>query len=337
MTWRDHGRVDPLDWLLSDDTPTVRAATLQRLLDEPYDAADVRAARAAAMRVDPIKAILDSQDPAGWWVKPGPGYAPKYTGSAWSLMFLDQLGADPQHPKVGKAVDYLLAMTGTASGGFGYSSATHERVPPPSTVLHCHNGNLLRAFLGFGRLEDARVQAAVAWAARTITGEGMSRWYASTPAPAFACGANDRQPCAWGALKELRALARIPDEERSPLVRRAIAEGVQFLFSRDPAVADYPMGFGNTKPSGSWFKLGFPSGYVSDVLQTLEVLAELGHGKDPRLAHALGWLEAQQDVHGRWTNRYAYNGKTWVDVERQGEPSKWVTLRACAVLRAAYG
>jgi hypothetical protein len=26
-----------------------------------------------------------------------------------------------------------------------------------------------------------------------------------------------------------------------------------------------------------------------------------------------------------------------VDIEHQGQPSKWVTLRACTVLRAAYG
>jgi hypothetical protein len=31
-------------------------------------------------------------------------------------------------------------------------------------------------------------------------------------------------------------------------------------------------------------------------------------------------------------NRYAYNGKVGVDIERQGVPSKWVTLRALAVL-----
>ena len=34
-------------------------------------------------------------------------------------------------------------------------------------------------------------------------------------------------------------------------------------------------------------------------------------------------------------NSYAYNRKTWVDFERQGQPSKWVTLRACRFLRAA--
>jgi hypothetical protein len=336
-SWYTHVRADPLPWLLAEDTPAVRAATLQRLLDRPAGAPEVRRARAAAMEVDPIKAILAAQDPAGWWAKPGPGYGPKYRGTVWQLIFLDQLGADPDHPKVARACDYVLRWCPTSAGGFGCSAAKAERPPPPSAVIHCLNGNLLRALLGFGRLDDPRVQAAVEWAARAITGQGIDRWYASgTSGPGFACAANQQQPCAWGALKELNALARIPAERRSPLVRQAVDVGVEFLFSRDPAVADYPMGWGNTRPSSSWFKPGFPSGYVADVLQTLEVLAALGHGHDPRLAHALAWMEAGQDRQGRWRNQYAYNHKTWVDIERQGQPSKWVTLRACSVLRAAY-
>ena len=94
------------------------------------------------------------------------------------------------------------------------------------------------------------------------------------------------------------------------------------------------MGWGNTRPSGSWFRLGFPSGYVADVLQNVEVLCELGHGTDPRLRNAIDWLLTKQDALGRWRNEYAYNGKTWVDIEPQGQPSKWVTLRACRVLKA---
>jgi hypothetical protein len=43
------------------------------------------------------------------------------------------------------------------------------------------------------------------------------------------------------------------------LVRRAIDAGVAFLFSRDPTVADYPMGWGNTKPNASWFRPGSPA------------------------------------------------------------------------------
>jgi hypothetical protein len=111
-------------------------------------------------------------------------------------------------------------------------------------------------------------------------------------------------------------------------------QGVAFLLSRDPAVADYPT---DTKVSPTWFKLGFPSGYMADVLQNLEVLAELGHGKDRRLEHALELVLAKQDALGRWRNEYPYRGKLWADVEKPRAPSKWVTLRACAVLKRALG
>jgi hypothetical protein len=204
-------------------------------------------------------------------------------------------------------------------------------------VIHCLNGNLLRALLGFGWLEDQRVQRAIDWQTRSITGEGMERYYASgTAGPGFRCAANEKLPCAWGAIKALLALARVPPEARAPHVQRAIEQGAAFLLSHDPAGANYPAGWGNTKPSGSWFKLGFPSGYIADVLQNLEVLCELGFAGDARLQPAVRWLLSKQDGSGRWKNEYAYNGKTWEDFEKQGQPSKWVTLRACRVLKLVY-
>jgi hypothetical protein len=118
-------------------------------------------------------------------------------------------------------------------------------------------------------------------------------------------------------------------------VRRAIDVGAEFLLSTDPSIADYPMPAGDTEPSKLWFKPGFPSGYSADVLQVLEVLAELRKAGDPRLRPAIEWMLSRQDRRGRWRNQYAYNGKTVIDIEAQGQPSKWVTLRACTVLAAA--
>lgn len=338
MSWTDLLCGDPLTWLLEPSTPAVRAATLTRLMGRPASDAEVGASRRAAMRADPIRAILDAQAPEGFWAKAGPGYSPKYTATVWQVVFLDQLGADAEDERIGRACDYVLGHSQASNGGMGASGARDRLAPPPSSALHCLNGNLLSALIGFGRIDDPRVQAAVEWAARAITGEGVDRYYASgTSGPGFACSANDGRPCAWGAIKELRGLARIPEEQRAPLVQRAIGVGADLLLSRDPAVADYPFPARDSKPSGSWFKLGFPSGYVADVLQNLEVLAVLGHARDPRLSRALDWLVGQQDHAGRWLNRYAYNGKTTVDFERRGEPSKWVTLRACTVLKAAHG
>jgi hypothetical protein len=289
------------------------------------------------MSAGPIATILAGRDPAGYWVKPGAGYSPKYRGTVWQIIFLDQLGADGADPRVRESCAYVLANSQTPSGGFGSSGAKEEVAPPSSRAIHCLNGNLLGALIGFGWLEDDRVRRAIDWQARSITGEGFGRYYATgASGPDFRCGANEGQPCAWGAIKALLALGRVPPERRAPHVARAIDRGAAFLLSRDPAVADYPMGWGNAKPNGSWFKPGFPIGYVADVLQNLEALCALGFAGDPRLRNALAWLVTQQDERGRWRNRYAYNGKTWEDVERQGAPGKRVTLRACRVLKMAY-
>jgi hypothetical protein len=337
MTWAHFVSDDTRRWLLEPADPAVQARALTALLDLPADHRDVARARRRAMRSHPIAPILAAQHPEGWWEKPGPGYSPKYTGTVWQLIILDQLGADPANSKVQRGCEYVLHWTATASGGFGASGAKSLRQPPASHVIHCLNGNLLHALIAFGHLEHPAVQLAIEWAARTISGEpGVTYYRSGTSGPGFECAANDHLPCAWGAVKELRALAAIPPEQRSPSVRRGLEVGVDFLFSRDPADADYPMGYGNTAPSSSWFRLGFPSGYVTDVLQNLEVLAALGYARDSRLDRAYEWLLSQQQ-RGRWQNRYAYNGKTTVDIERQGTDSKWVTLRACVALRARHG
>jgi hypothetical protein len=332
--WVDRVKANPMPWLLDESTPAVRHMALRGLLDRPADDPEVVAARAAAMRTDPIASILAAQNAEGWWAKPGHGYSPKYTATAWQVIFLDQLGADGTDPGIRAACEYLLEHTQSVAGGFGYSGPAASR-PAPSSVVHCLNGNLLRAMIGFGLLDDPRVQRSLAYQVASISGEGKVTFYKSaTTEPGFRCAMNYGDPCAWGATKAVLALARVPAERRTPAVAKAFEQGAAFLLSRDPSIADYPMG-PSTVPSSSWFKLGFPSGYVGDVLQTLEALSEAGMAGDPRLGRALDWLIAQQDAQGRWPNRYSYAGKMAIDIDRQGRPSKWVTLRACRVLKAA--
>ena len=337
-TWANVLAENPLPWLLEPSNPAVRASALRQLVGRRADDAEVRKAQLEAMQVDPIAGILAAQDEGGWWVKPGPGYGPKYRGTVWNLIFLDQLGADPGDLRIRRACRYVLTWSATAIGGFGASGIHVERKPPPSSAIHCLNGNVARALIRFGYLDHPTVRAATDWAARAILGEDMERWSRSgTSGPAFACAANEGLPCAWGAIKEMLALAAISVDRRTDREQRAVDAGIEFLLSQDPASATYPMGYGNAKPNSSWFKPGFPSAYVTDVLQNMEALGELGVAADPRLDNAYEWLIGLADAHGRWKNRYAYMGKTTVQIDKQGDPSKWVTLRAGTVLRARYG
>ncbi len=188
-----------------------------------------------------------------------------------------------------------------------------------------------------------RAWARILAGARTVTGEGIApmtdkdapvRYYAGKYGPNFACGSNNKLPCAWGAVKVMLAFSKLPEEKKTPLICRAIQTGVDFLFSTDPAKADYPSGYSN-KPSGNWWKFGFPVFYVTDLLQIVEVLVGLGYGSDPRLANAMKLINEKQDGQGRWLLEYDYTGKTWVDFGAKKQPNKWVTLRALRVLKSS--
>lgn len=129
------------------------------------------------------------------------------------------------------------------------------------------------------------------------------------------------------------AFSKLPEGKQTPLIQDAIKAGINFLLSKDPANADYPCGY-NNKPSGNWWKFGFPVFYVTDLLQNVEALVGLGYGTDPRLANALNIIRGKQDTQGRWLMEYDYTGKTWVDFGPKKQPNKWVTHRALRVLKA---
>ncbi len=327
------------EWLLEQDeeNPGVRYFALRDLLGRAVDAPEVIEARQALMCRGPVPAILAAQDSAGYWEKPGTGYYPKYRGTVWSITYLAQLGADPEDPRVRAGGEYLLANSLASMGAFSMTGT-------PAGNIACLSGNLGAALLDLGFWGDERLMRALEVMARFSTGEGVAPpddkqvplhyLKSASCGPGFRCSANDRQPCAWGAVKVLRALARVPRASRTEAMQAALDAAVDFLFSVDPATASYPAGYSD-KPSQSWFRFGFPLFYVTDVLQIAEALTDAGYGGDARLANTHEFILGKRDSADRWRMEYSYNGKTWADAEVRGKPSKWVTLRAMRVLHRA--
>jgi len=332
--WKKQLNADPLPWLLEPDSPGVRYLAMRDLLVLPQDDPGLVAARRAAYEEGPIAAILAAMSEEGYWAEPGPGYLPKYHATVWSLLMLAQLGASAaQDERIARACAYLLENSLAPGGQFSASGA-------PSGTADCLQGEMCWTLAALG-CEDPRLDAAFEWMARTVTGEGLApvsdrqapvRYYAGKCGPLFACGSNNKLPCAWGAAKVMLALGRLPAGRRTALIEGAIQQGVDFLFSSDPAEARYPSGYSD-KPSGNWWKFGFPVFYVTDLLQIVEALAGLGFGGDPRLANALDLIRGKQDGLGRWALEYDYSGKTWVDFGPKKQPNKWVTLRALRVIK----
>jgi hypothetical protein len=321
-----------IQWLTEEDNPGLRYLALRDLLDTPPTALEEAAEN--AHKNGPIATILENMNPEGYCVEPGPGYGPKYTGTVWSVILLGQLGASIQADlRIKTACEYILEHTLTEYGQFSASGT-------PGGTADCLQGNLCAALLDLG-MNDPRLDLAFEWMARSLTGEGVApmgdksspiRYYAGKIGPDFLCGANNKQACAWGAVKVMLAFSKLPESRRTPLIQRAIQRGVDFLLSGDPSEAPYPNGW-NDKPSGNWWKFGFPVFYVTDLLQLSEALVNLGYGSDPRLANTLALIMDKGGPDQRWQMEYDYSGKTWMDFGPRKAPNKWVTYRAARVLQ----
>ncbi len=329
----DGQKID-INWLLDPATPGSRYLAMRDLLHLPKDDPELTKACKSAHSSGPIATILEEMHPKGYWVKPGAGYNPKYYSTVWALVSLAQLGASTKMDmRLLDACNYLLDKALTDSGQFGYNGT-------PSGTIDCLQGNLCAALMALG-CENPRMDIAFEWMARTVTGEGLSpnterdsplRYYAYKCGPGFACGANGGKPCAWGAVKVMLAFSRYPIERRTPIIERAIHQGVEFLLGTDPARAEYPTRTGS-KPSRDWWRFGFPVFYITDILQITEAMVGLGYGKDPRLTNAIELIKAKKDAQSRWLLEYNYKDKTWVDFGPKKMPNPWVSLRALKVLQ----
>jgi hypothetical protein len=315
------------DWLLDPADPGARYLALKHLSESTPAVLDQ--AGEEAYQAGPINTVLQEMHPDGYWENDGPGYLPKYRSSAWSLILLSQLGASVEKdPRIQTACSHYLDQAMTADG----QVSTNGR---PSGTADCLQGNILAALVTLG-YEDPRVETGFEWMARTVTGEGIApmtdkkaypRYYAGKIGPDFLCGANNKLACAWGAAKVMLAFSLLDPTKRTPLIESAIQRGVDFLFSRDPATAAYPNGW-NPKPSGNWWKFGFPVFYVTDLLQIYQVLVDLGFANDPRLASTKQMILEKRIETGTWLMEYGYQGKTWEDFGEKKEPNKWVTIRS---------
>jgi hypothetical protein len=88
-------------------------------------------------------------------------------------------------------------------------------------------------------------------------------------------------------------------------------------------------------PQKRWLYVGFPNKWFYDVVRVLDYFRPARPEPDERMAEALGIVESKRDA-DRWPLDHAYHDKLLVDLgETEGQPSRWITLRALRVLRWA--
>ncbi len=331
--WRACLRADPTEWLLGEDDPGVRRATLVEVLGRPEDDPDVAAARRRLMAEGPVARILARQREGGYWGEPESFYlSSKYKGTAWNLLLLADLGADGADLRVRASCEFMLQHSqDPASGGFAIregreGGGEHESVSP------CLTGNVAWALSRLGLGEDPRVQHATEWiAAYQRFDDGDTRAPAEWPYHSDMCWG--RHSCTNGVVKALKALAQIPPERRSPAARGTIERGAEYLLRHHLHKRSRDL---SRIAKEEWLRFGYPLMWRTDALEMAWVLTQLGYC-DERMEDAMALIQSKQDAQGRWLLEESWNGRMLVTVERVGEPSKWVTLRALETLRAFEG
>lgn len=336
---------DPvLNWLLEENNPPVRYLTLTHLLNKPESNSDVQQCQVHLMQYDVTQGILEHHQE--FWKDDDRAYW-KYTGKYWQVIFLGQFLADGSDSRIAEGVNDLLNTRKwvTTQGG------------------QCLTANLLAAFMRLGyQRHPVVLEETEALAARIVAEGGII---------CSAMGYSLLSHCYMALPKLLLCFGEIPQERRSATVNTAIELIVKTLLDHEvyfyipgtrkawqkilenaPKRVDLPKdqtvkgwiaqqrkdflashGLGTRTPKRGWLKFGFPRHYNSDILEAMYALTLLDVAMNPALEKPLQVVREKKTPQGTWILENSLNGKMWIDVEKKGQPSKWLTYFALRVLR----
>lgn len=323
------GNENLIKWLLEENNPSVRYYTMKNLLGLDDGHPDLVKAHKQIMNSGIVPEILDKQNADGSWGEPEKFYTKKYKGTVWQLLILAELGADPEDYRIQRACEFILRVSQASDhGGFSTEYGKKSDSGLPSKVIPCLTGNMTWALIKLGHLYDQRVQASIDWIVKNQRADDgdkpkLPEWEYENRVACF-----NRHTCLMGIIKSLKALAAIPEKQRSNAVKTKIDELVEFILLHHIFKRSHDL---NKDSKPGWKRLGFPLMYQTDILEILTILTQLNI-KDERMNEAIELLKAKQLLDGKWKLENTYNGKMIVDIERKGESSKWITLKALSVL-----
>ncbi len=315
-----------IQWLLEEDNPSVRYWTLIDILGRSPSGKEVQEAQEHIMESSCVRKMLKGLHPDGYWGKIDDFYNPKYSATTHNMLILAEFGAK-RTIEIEKVIEHMFLFQRN-SGHFliempktdkGYDSVVKDGC--------CYDGNILYYLIHFGFLDDPRTQRLI-----TFQEDYYSSEEGGWKCRAFPIDASKVFPtnCYMGRVKMLRALSMIPKTKQSKKIQRiidaeieVILENQVFKYLRNPD--------GSRKEKAGWKRFGFPLFYQSDVLEVLDTLTRLGV-KDERMQESINLILQSREPDGRWILKNTFNGKMLCEIEKKGQASKWITLRAARVL-----
>lgn len=341
--WSKILQESPIEWLLEKSNPSVRYFTLRDLLAKPEDKNEVLATRKMIPDSSIVKKIMQNQKSQGYWEEPDNPYLPKYKSSYWTIMILSRLGLDRSNEKTANACEYIFRFQ-QAEGGFSsespekaskeyeYRHKKRRTLPPKkefiSSAVHdsqltCLTGNMAAALIRLGYEDDHRVKNALQWLVRVQNKDGG--WLC----PYWKAHLRDKHACFMGTICPMEAFGETSIKNLTRDMKETVSRAAEFLLMHRLFKADHH-NYGIINKS--WLELSYPwFGY--SILRGLDTVTKLGYSDDKRLQDAVDVLLQKRQNNGSWILENSPEGRMQTNIEKKGQPSKWITLIALRTLK----
>ncbi|HET9958660.1 MAG TPA: prenyltransferase/squalene oxidase repeat-containing protein [Polyangiaceae bacterium] len=251
--------------------------------------------------------LLSLQDPEGTW---GGGlYNPKWTSTTYSMLLLRDLGLLPNITSTRASCERLLNEGLRSDGGVNFGAKASET---------CITGMIL-SIVSYFQYEDARAGELVRYLLReqmTDGGWNCRRRLGATHSSVHT------------TINVLEGLHLQEGGQRSVELRRAAERGREFLLQHR-LFRSHRTGR-VIRPE--FTRLSFPPRWHYDILRALEHFRAVDAPRDTRLAEAVELVRNKMRPDGCWVLENSYRGRSFFELERVGQPSRWNTLRALRVL-----
>lgn len=307
--------MDVDEWLLAGD-PAIRWQVLRDLHDVPAE--EVVTERARVEHEGWGAALLAAADddgqwaggacfPEGWdWRSGEPGQP--WTATMHSLQTLVLLGLPPDCPSATRAVEQVAASCRWEHDGQRFFDGEVEP---------CINGRTVET--------GAYVGVDVSGIVDRLLDERLSDggWNCEVERGATTTSVDTTINVLDGLLMVEERLGPDPavDEARRGAEEYLLERGLFRRASTGEVMDD------------DFLRFSFPYYWHFDVLRGLDHLRAAGRPADPRLSEAIQVVRSRRQPDGRWLLDQIHPGRVHLDLEDEGDSSRWNTLRALRVLR----
>jgi hypothetical protein len=303
-----------IEWLLVAD-PSIRWQVMRDLLDAPAD--EVAAERAKVATQGWGRELLARQAPDGAWG--GTAWNHGWNSTMHVLWLLREMGLDPASVQARHAIELVRErVQWSGDPAFEGNAFFVGEVEP------CINGQVAAVGEYFGQDVQAIIERLLAeqlddggWNCEAERGSTRSSFNTTI--------------CVLEALLEHERT-----HGRDPQVHAARLRGEAYLLDRKlmRRLSTGEMIEHDRKSGTVWTRFAFPTWWAYDVLRALDYLRSAGVAPDGRVAAAFDLLISKRDAEGRWPLEARHEGEMPIELdEREGQPSRWNTLRALRVLR----